>query len=357
MDILYNIILNIILTYNTNCVIVQIKVKDRTKLMEYLKTVLGIHTEYLKSEIPDLPNYIHERYRLENVLLDGRKAVFVYPKTELDTVNALKKHLGRIEKETGARAVLVPQKLSWRQRNYLLEEHIPFIVDGRQIYLPFMAMYLQERCDADNSVFSDILPSTQLLLLYYIYRGCGILPTGEAAKKLSLSLMSVSRSMRQLEEFGLIQSERNGVQKIICSNRNPQELFDAARKYLLNPVKRTIYVSKTDLDENLLLSGSPALAGYSMLSPSEPEYYAASSIADIEKKATRRLQNYQKQCAVELWRYSPEKLAVFDKASNNKRVDRLSLALALRDDNDDRIQEAVDEMLDSVWRDIGCRQD
>ena len=108
---------------------------------------------------------------------------------------------------------------------------------------------------------------------------------------------------------------------------------------------------------NLLLSGSPALAGYSMLSPSEPEYYAASSIADIEKKATRRLQNYQKQCAVELWRYSPEKLAVFDKASNNKRVDRLSLALALRDDNDDRIQEAVDEMLDSVWRDIGCRQD
>ena len=50
-------------------------------------------------------------------------------------------------------------------------EKIAFIVDGKQIYLPFMAAYLQERCDAEKSDREEILPSAQMLLLYFIYEG------------------------------------------------------------------------------------------------------------------------------------------------------------------------------------------
>lgn len=88
--------------------------------MEYIKSVLGIWAEYYDSGMPNLPNYIHARYRLQEVLLESRKAVFVYPKTELEAINTVKKHLERIEHEMGAVAVLKPQRLTYRQKEYLL---------------------------------------------------------------------------------------------------------------------------------------------------------------------------------------------------------------------------------------------
>ena len=325
--------------------------------MEYLKSVLGIQVDYCGSEMPNLPNYILNMYRLQKVLLDGRKAVFVYPKAEIETFNAVKKHLARIEHETGANTVLLPERLTYRQKEYLLREHIPFVVDGKQIYLPFMAVYLQQRCDAEKPMYDNILPSAQLLLLYYIYRGCGELSASEAAENLSFTSTSVSRACRQLEEFGLIYSEKRGVQKVIFSDKDPQSLFETAKEYLLNPVKRTIYVPKSDIKGKFLLSGLSALADYSMLNPPATEYYAAESISAMEKNATGKLQNSDDQCAVELWRYDPNKLAKSDGAANAERVDRLSLALALKDNRDERIEEAVEEMLDSVWREINDKRD
>ena len=49
---------------------------------------------------------------------------------------------------------------------------------------------------------------------------------------------------------------------------------------------------------------------------------------------------------VEMWRYDPQKL------SNTKMVDKLSLALSLREDTDERVEEAVEEMLNTLWRKI-----
>jgi hypothetical protein len=42
---------------------------------------------------------------------------------------------------------------------------------------------------------------------------------------------------------------------------------------------------------------------------------------------------------VEMWRYDPRKL------SKEKMVDGLSLALSLKEDADERVEEAVEEML------------
>ena len=59
--------------------------------MEYLNRVLGIHVKYLNESPRSMPNYIHSRYRIQLVTLEGKEALFVYPKTELDSVNAVKK--------------------------------------------------------------------------------------------------------------------------------------------------------------------------------------------------------------------------------------------------------------------------
>ena len=69
--------------------------------------------------------------------------------------------------------------------------NIPFIVDGKQIYLPFMALYLQERGDGEKQDTSRMLPSAQLLLLFYIYHGCGELSTSDATQKLELKQLGI----------------------------------------------------------------------------------------------------------------------------------------------------------------------
>lgn len=314
--------------------------------MEYLAHVLGIHVAYKDDEPESVPHFIYARYRLQKVTLDGKETVFVYPKAELDSVNAIKKHMERIERTVGAPAILVPEHLTYRQKEYLLRAHIPFVVEGKQIYLPFMAVYLQERGDGEKQAVTTMLPSAQLLLLYYIYQGCGELLTSEASQALSFTATSISRASRQLEEMMLLQTEKRGVQKAIFSDKTPKELFNAAKSHLCNPVKRTIYVPKAEVKEELLVSGYSALSEYSMLNPSAVNYLAADSIAAWEKYSSGRLQNSDDQLAVELWRYDSKKL------SDGKCVDRLSLALALREDRNERIEEAVDEMLAQVWRDI-----
>lgn len=319
--------------------------------MEYLNHVLGIRVVYKDDTPKSVPNFIHARYRIQKVTLDGKEAVFLYPKTELDAVNAIKKHISRVQRTEGVPAILVLEQLTYRQKEYLLRDHIPFIVDGKQIYLPFLAIYLQERGDAEKQETEVMLPSAQLLLLYYIYHSCGELPLSEASQKLEFTPTSISRASRQLEEMGLIGTIKRGVQKVIVSGKTPEALFSAAKNYLCNPVKRTIYVPKAEIKENLFMSGYSALSEYSMLNPSAVSCFAADSITAWKTVASRRLHNSDEQCAVELWRYDPKKLA------EGECVDRLSLALALREDRDERIEEAVEEMLAQVWRDIDGKRD
>ena len=77
------------MNYNTNNVKIQKKVKNGVRGMEYLNHVLGIQVIYKGDTLNTLPNFINARYRVQKVTLDGRPAIFVYPKEELDAVSAI----------------------------------------------------------------------------------------------------------------------------------------------------------------------------------------------------------------------------------------------------------------------------
>ena len=115
--------------------------------MDYLNRVLGIKVIYQDEAPASMPNFIIARYRVQKVMLDDKNALFVYPEGELESVSAVKKHLEKIERTQGTSADLVLDHLTYRQKEYLLRDRIPFVVEEKQIYLPFMAVCLQERCD------------------------------------------------------------------------------------------------------------------------------------------------------------------------------------------------------------------
>ena len=319
--------------------------------MEYLKTLLDMQVTYKSIEDLHLPNFITSRYRIREVVLDGVEVFFLYPVTELEAVGTLKKHIARVQKTKNIPVVLVLDQLTYRQKDYLLREKVPFIVDGKQIYLPFMAVYLQERSDAEKIDKKELLPASQVMLLYFIYHGSGKQIMSCAVTDLKLTSTSVSRAVRQLEELGLLRTEKDGVQKVLYSELSPEELFKKAHDNFQNPVKRTVYIPLEQIQDTLLKSGYTALAGYSMLNEPNVVCYAADSISVWDSVDTKKLQNGQTQAAVELWRYDPKKLAGTD------TVDPLSLALALENDADERVEEAVEEMLDQVWRKIDGNRD
>ena len=179
--------------------------------MEYLNKVLGIEVVYMNGKFEHLPNFIATRYRLQRVSMNGQGVIFLYPKTELEQVEVLKKQIARIQRNENLPVVLVLNELSFRQKEYLIREKIPFIVEGRQIYLPFMALYLQERCNAEKKPREEMLPSAQMLLLHFIYGGAQELSTSQAAKNLELTPTSISRASKQLEEMGLLHIKKEGV--------------------------------------------------------------------------------------------------------------------------------------------------
>ena len=113
---------------------------------------------------------------------------------------------------------------------------------------------------------------------------------------------------------------------------------------MLSPIKRTVYIPKEFVGTDLLKSGYSALAEYSMLNTQNVGCYAIERISQWKDVMTNSLHDSQVQVAVEMWRYNPRKL------SARNIVDKLSLAL--REDADERVEAAVEEMLNELWRKI-----
>ncbi|WNV59420.1 hypothetical protein RJD28_08140 [Oscillospiraceae bacterium NTUH-002-81] len=132
----------------------------------------------------------------------------------------------------------------------------------------------------------------------------------------------------------------------LLSEDSPKTLFQKAGDKLLNPIKRTVYIPEELVGTELLESGYSALAECSMLNAPNVKYYATERISQWKDVMTNSLQDSQVQVAVEMWRYNPRKLSM------RNVVDELSLALALREDADERVEEAVEEMLNELWRKI-----
>lgn len=119
------------------------------------------------------------------------------------------------------------------------------------------------------------------------------------------------------------------------------------KPFLINPVRRKIYVNKEDCEQKMLFAGNTALSVMSMLNPPRLNCYAIESNAGKKLQGTKSLLDDENQVCVELWKYDPQILA------ENESVDSLSLALSYIDDKDERVEEAVEEVLNVLWRNLG----
>lgn len=311
--------------------------------MKYLTSALKLSVRYEPwDKHSQLPFYLLDLYAIEVAHLNSVKTLFLKTQ-ELPPISTLKKHIKRIQELENIPVVLILQRLTSRQKEQLISAGIAFVVPERQIYLPFMGTLLNESCDPELGEVEKLMPSAQLLLLYFIYQKKKQLPMGEAVDALNFSPMTITRAVRQLESVGLLQTERNGVRKTLVSDFEMQELFEAAQPYLINPVRKRIYIPADKVQDDFILSGYSALSEKTMLNPPKVAVYAARKTDMPADLTTKRLIDAETQVQLELWSYPPEIL------SQNGIADPLSLSLSLQRDRDERVEEAIEELLDAVW--------
>lgn len=168
--------------------------------------------------------------------------------------------------------------------------------------------------------------------------------TNDAVKALGFSAMTITRAARQLEMTGIFRMEKEGVQKVLLADLRGQALFERAKLFLASPVRKIIYIGSDEVIPKMFLSGDSALAKKSMLNPAATRCYSIDGKIGKELKGTEQLLDANRQSRLELWKYAPQLLAEDD------AVDTLSLTLSMMESKDERVEGALDEMLDTLWR-------
>jgi len=316
--------------------------------MKYIAETLGIKVavdEAPWSGTMGLQYFLTDAYSFELLVLGDVSCLFINPKGELAAISAVKKHLGIIAEQAGVPFVLVPKTLNAKQRKALIAAKIPFVVDGSQLYLPFLCAVLQERYANPAKRVETLSPTAQLVMFRYLYLNKHEIYANGLAELFGVSAMQITRAVKQLATLELITTRKDGVQIMIEGTENGQALFDKCIPHLLNPVRKWFYVDNDALPPDLPFAGETALGEYTMLSAPRVKTYAYNGKVN-DLPASDTLVDWDNQSQVEVWWYSPTALS-----QKNDCADPLSLWAALINEEDDpRLGMAKEELLEGIWR-------
>ena len=302
-----------------------------------LTSVFGISIKYEAWNHQDsLPVYIAGSYNFYTAHIGNRRCIMLAPTEELATLPALKKQIVKIQQIDNVPVVFELATVSNYRRKSLIENNIPFITD-KQVFLPFIGTMLMDENEPVKRI-EKFVYSTQQLFLFYLYSKKKRLYISEAGRVLPFTAMTLTRAVKQLEATDLFLVAKDGVNKFIESKYKRDELFEKAKVYLMTPVRKTGYIDKTQVTENMVFAGETALSEKTMLNPSRVVTYAISEKDYDKTLLTDELIDPNKQVRLELWAYSPKQF------SEDNSADDISIVLSFTDTNDERIEEAVDEL-------------
>lgn len=158
--------------------------------------------------------------------------------------------------------------------------------------------------------------------------------------------MTIKRAFDEIAQAQIGTVRMRGRERELRFETSGRELWDAALPFLRSPVRRQVTVKFPPTQVAGLEAGLTALSRYSMISGPSPSTLAISAEAWKAAKANNTVREItdadENAHQLEIWRYGPTLLA------QENTVDRLSLFLSLRDTKDERIEAALDEMMESV---------
>lgn len=290
-----------------------------------------------------LPLFLLELYDFYKVEILGQSCILIEILQKSPGIDVIKKHKKAINKMVDEQLVFVYRSISRFRRKSLIENRVPFVVEDGQMYLPFLGLDLKKTVDKQVKKVATFSAATQLVFLYFLYNGDINICATELSAVLNTSNMTASRSLNELYDMALLIYEvggKTGRSKRYKKINNP-EYYCEGSQYLKTPVSKTVYTEK--LIEDVPAAGLEALSMISMMNPPQNPVIAISKdrLIEIEPYLVKDRDRIvdEKLIKIEVWRYNPMLL------SKEKYVDLVSLAISLKEINDERVEHALEERL------------
>lgn len=321
-------------------------------LRAYLDEVLG-EAPALSPAAPDkvggIPIYLLSLYELFEVKLFGRGLVFAVAVDREDPATPAE-YAGQVnllQTAVHTPVVLVLPDIRPFERLRLVKLGVPFVVPGRQLFLPHLMIDLREHFPRGNPrPRGSLSAAAQASVIYHLQRHpLTGLPLREVAHRLGYCAMTMSKVARELSVAGLCGFGGTGRVRTLAFAAAGKALWEQALPLLRSPV-RTRQATRWQLPQASIRAGISALAACSDLNDDPIPTYAMRDGAFAQLRGHGALTvaeaRDEADAMIELWNYAPELLAA------DERVDPLSLFLSLQGTPDERVDGALRDLLGAV---------
>ena len=318
-------------------------------LTAYMGALLNLDPKVVKlAGGKSLPLFLRGLYAFYRArILDSDFILMVQKDGEEQTPASLAKHMQKLRESLSQDVIFVNDAVSSLGRRRMIEQRIPFVIPGNQMYLPMLGLDLREHFRKIQAVKPNFSPSTQVLVLDALYHPRKEMDTPtNAAKRFGYSTMTMTRAFDELEQAGLGTHSVKGKERCLEFPADKKALWETALPFLVSPVRKKAYTSSLVPKGNGLKAGLSALAELSNLAPPD------TLIIALEAEEFRRIQKNEIQMlthapdpdwmGIECWSYPRGRFG------SNGLADPLSVYLSLKGDEDERVQSALSELLRGV---------
>ena len=289
-------------------------------------------------------------YRFFEGKVNDISMLFLEPKKKADTPRSLAITSERFSLLFQKSVVYILPSCPAFERQRLIDKNVFFIVSDKFAYLPNLMVL--ERMKMTKPA-QRLTPVAQYLLLYHLQiENINEMTARDLEGHIPYSYASITLGITCLEEVGLLNKTMiGGKSNVIRFELSAKELWEGAKAYLINPVNDIIYCDNFESDTAYPICGINALSHYTMLNPDPEKRIVFTKKQWKEIKASDVLicpNKYDGNIKIEVWKYPP----VGIKGSDLDYVDRLSLALSLREDQDPRVEGEVQQLIkETEWKD------
>ncbi len=321
---------------------------DDAAVQAYLHETLGIAPKVRAwAGAGKLPYFLQEAFAIRELkLLDRQILLAIDQRADRPTLATVRGQIDKLRQLAGMPVVYVTRTLASYERKRLIEQKVPFLVPGNQLYLPDLGIDLREYFRKPTVAAQTALsPATQAMLIAVLLRRPwrAEWQPAEVVGELGYTPMTLSRAVKELTAAGIATLRTEGRVRWLHAERTAAQTWEHARPLLRSPVKRRVWVlpPAKSRPRPLRLAGLSALARFSMLTePQWPTY----AVGQAEWKVATQVgfemlpEPIPGACEWEIWHYSPALVRDGD------TVDPLSLTLSLQGNQDERVQLALDEL-------------
>lgn len=314
-----------------------------TKVTGHAPTVEGVSVQ----QAAKLPLYLRSYYDVYRAGIFDRPLLLAVQKEKATVATPAEyaAHHNKLRNVLGEDVALVLPVLASYTRQQLVGQRVPFVVPDRQMYLPALLVDLRERFPREGRPAThNLSAAAQVVLLRHLLgKPVEALALGELAAELGYSAMTLSNVRQELEAARLCQTIREQRRMRLAFPMSRRELWTRAEPLLQDPVKDRRWVRFAQPGDGWLRAGLTALEEFTLVADDAIPTFATGAV-DFRRQVMSEMVSVcpgpeGAQARLEAWRYDPRILA------DGRTVDRLSLVLSLREMNDERVTQAMGQLV------------